>query len=156
MHPDPESTAPWAPAKKDKTQGTCVPIHELLHPLLIRHQGLVLVVCQRGPCLAVNAADHVAHFRPVVLQLLRLPVRLCRDLSVRQHKAGGQGQLAPPSPSPTPSRPSRPHPLPSPLHPALLSLQRAGTAPGVPLVSQSPRPRLWETSAPSHNRDREC
>lgn len=42
--------------------GTVLPIHELLHPLLVGHETLVLVVCQWGPCLAVNATDHVAHF----------------------------------------------------------------------------------------------
>lgn len=76
------------------TEGTHVPIHELLHPLLVGHQGLVLVICQWGPGLAVNAADHVAHFRPIVLQLLRLPVRLCRDLSVKRHKDRGSGSVS--------------------------------------------------------------
>lgn len=41
-----------------------------------------MVVGQRRPGLTVDAAHQVADLGPVVLQLLGLPLRLGRDLSV--------------------------------------------------------------------------
>lgn len=60
-----------------------LPIHELLHALLVSVQRLVVVLCQRGSRLPVDAADQVPHLRPVVLKLLGLPLRLGRDLPAR-------------------------------------------------------------------------
>ena len=70
--------------------GSCVlPIHELLHALLVSVQRLVVVLPQRGSRLPVDAAHQVPHLRPVVLQLLGLPLRLGRDLPAKGRTRGG-------------------------------------------------------------------
>ena len=70
--------------------GGCVlPIHKLLHALLVPVQRLVVVLSQRGSRLPVDAAHQVPHLRPVVLQLLGLPLRLGRDLPAKGRTKGG-------------------------------------------------------------------
>lgn len=51
-----------------------IPVHQLLHALLVSFQGLVVVICEWRSRLTVDAAHQIAKLRPVVLQLLRLPL----------------------------------------------------------------------------------
>lgn len=63
-----------------------IPIHQLLHSFFIWYQRLVLVICQRGPSLAINTPNHVSDFRPVILKLLRFTFRLCWVFSACEDK----------------------------------------------------------------------
>lgn len=57
-----------------------IPVNKLLHALFVPVQRLILIISQWSSSLTVNAPDQVSHLGPVILQLLRLPLGLGRDL----------------------------------------------------------------------------
>ncbi len=73
----------WSYVKCGQNQSA--PVNEFLHALFVPVERLILIISQRSPSLPVDAPDQVSDLRPVILQLLWLPLWLSRDLPNQRH-----------------------------------------------------------------------